>query len=140
MILMLLYNIMIFKFFHFLNFQYIGKLCIEIQVVFYTNRISCGLLNSLISFNIDFRVSLGFSASPIAQLVKNPPVMRETWVQSLVRSPGREKGYPLQYSGLENCVDCRVHGVAKSRTRLHDFHLGISTQSCHLQKTKNKTK
>ena len=78
---------MIFKFFHFLNFQYIGKLCIEIQVVFYTNLISCGLLNSLISFNIDFRVSLGFSASPIAQLVKNPPAMRETWVQSLV-NPG----------------------------------------------------
>ena len=33
-------------------------------------------------------------------------------------------------------MGCRVHGVAKSRTRLHDFHLGISTQSCHLQKTK----
>ena len=36
-------------------------------------------------------------------------------------------------------MDCRVHGVAKSRTRLHDFHLGISTQSCHLQKTKQKS-
>ena len=32
------------------------------------------------------------------------------------------KGYPLQYSGLENSVDCIVHGVAKSRTRLSDFH------------------
>ena len=27
-----------------------------------------------------------------------------------------EKGYPLQYSGLENSMDCVVHGVAKSRT------------------------
>ena len=36
------------------------------------------------------------------------------------RSPGEGKGYPLQYSGLENSMDCIVHGVAKSRTRLSD--------------------
>ena len=43
----------------------------------------------------------------MAQLVKNPPIMRETWVQSLGRegSPGEGKGYPLQYSGLENSMD-----------------------------------
>ena len=40
----------------------------------------------------------------------------------LGRSPGEEKGYPLQYSGLENSKDCIVHGVAKSRTQLSDFH------------------
>ena len=34
----------------------------------------------------------------------------------LGRSPGEGKGYPLQYSGLENSMDCIVHGVAKSRT------------------------
>ena len=38
------------------------------------------------------------------------------------RSPGEEKGYPLQYSGLENSMECIVHGVTKSRTRLSDFH------------------
>ena len=38
------------------------------------------------------------------------------------RSPGEGKGYPLQYSGLENPMDCIVHGVAKSRTQLSDFH------------------
>ena len=38
------------------------------------------------------------------------------------RSPGEEKGYPLQYSGLENSTDSIVHGVAKSLTRLSDFH------------------
>ena len=38
------------------------------------------------------------------------------------RSPGERKGYPLQYSGLKNFVDCIVHGVAKNRTRLSDFH------------------
>ena len=41
------------------------------------------------------------------------------WV---ARSPGEGKGYPLQYSGLENSMDCIVHGVAKSWTRLSDFH------------------
>ena len=34
----------------------------------------------------------------------------------LGRSPGEEKGYPLQYSVLENSTNCLVHGVAKSRT------------------------
>ena len=34
----------------------------------------------------------------------------------LGRSPGEGKGYPLQYSGPENPMDCIVHGVAKSRT------------------------
>ena len=38
------------------------------------------------------------------------------------RSPGEGNGYPLQYSGLENSMDCIVHGVTKSRTRLSDFH------------------
>ena len=32
------------------------------------------------------------------------------------RFTGEEIGYPLQYSGLENSVDCIVHGVAKSQT------------------------
>ena len=29
-------------------------------------------------------------------------------------SPGDGKGYPPQYSGLENPMDCIVHGVTKS--------------------------
>ena len=37
------------------------------------------------------------------------------------RSPGEGKGYPLQYSGLENSLDCIVHGVTKSWTQLSDF-------------------
>ena len=39
------------------------------------------------------------------------------------RSPGVGKGYPLQYSGLENSMDCIDHGVTKSRTWLNNFHL-----------------
>ena len=38
------------------------------------------------------------------------------------RSPGEGKGYPLQYSGLENSMNCIVHGVTKSPTQLSDFH------------------
>ena len=43
----------------------------------------------------------------------------------LGRSPGEGNGNPLQYSCLENPMDreawrAAIHGVAKSRTRLHD--------------------
>ena len=31
-------------------------------------------------------------------------------------SPGEGKGYPLHYSGLENSMDCIVHGVAMDMT------------------------
>ena len=41
-------------------------------------------------------------------------------IPGLGKSPGGEKGYPLQYSGLENSMDCTVHGVAKSQTQLRD--------------------
>ena len=43
-------------------------------------------------------------------------------IPRLGRFPGEGKGYPLQYSGLENSMDCKVHGVAKSPTRLSTFH------------------
>ena len=39
-------------------------------------------------------------------------------IPGLGRCPGEGKGYPLQYSGLENFLDCIVHGVTKSQTRL----------------------
>ena len=44
-------------------------------------------------------------------------------IRGLGRSPGEGKGYPLQYSGLENTKDCIVHGVAMSRTRLINVHV-----------------
>jgi len=47
-------------------------------------------------------------------------------IPGLGRSPGEGKGYPLQYSGLENSMDCIVHGVVKGRTRLSDFHFHFS--------------
>ena len=42
-------------------------------------------------------------------------------IPGLGRSPKEWKGYPLHYSGLENSMDCVVHGVAKSHTQLSDF-------------------
>ena len=57
-------------------------------------------------------------ASLVAHLVKNLPA---TWgdlgsIPGSGRSLGDGKGYPCQYSGLENSMDCVVHGVAKSQT------------------------
>ena len=44
-------------------------------------------------------------------------------IPGLGRFPGEGKCYPLQYSGLENFMDCMYSPwVAKSRTRLSDFH------------------
>ena len=73
-------------------------------------------------------------ASLVAQLVKNLPEMQETWVRSpgLGRSPGEGKGYPLQYSGLENSMDCTVHGVAKSQTGLSDLHFPFPCALRHI--------
>ena len=57
-------------------------------------------------------------------MVKNLPAMWEDLgsIPGLGRSPGEGNGYPLQYSGRENSMDCIVHGVPKSRTRLSNFH------------------
>ena len=66
----------------------------------------------------------------VAQLVKNPNAMWETWVRSLGWEDPLEKGkdYPLQYSVLEIPMDCLVRGVAKSQTQLNDFHLFLVAQ------------
>ena len=63
---------------------------------------------------------LGF---PVAQLVKNLTAMWDLGsIPGLGRSPGEGKGYPLQYSGLENSMAYIDLGVAKCRIRLSDFH------------------
>ena len=55
-------------------------------------------------------------------------------IPGLGRCPGERKGYPLQYSGLENPMDRIVHGAAKSRTRLSNFHFTPSVSSSEEQK------
>ena len=49
-------------------------------------------------------------------------------ISGLGTSPGEGKGYPLQYSGLENFMDSIVHEVAKNLTRLSNFHFHFTFQ------------
>ena len=46
-------------------------------------------------------------------------------ILGLGRSPGEGKGYPLQYRGLENSIDCIAYRIIKSWTWLSDFHFHI---------------
>ena len=52
-------------------------------------------------------------------------------IPRLGRFPGEGNGNTLQYSVLENSMDCnKVHGVSKSRTRLSNFHFqGIGKET-----------
>ena len=64
---------------------------------------------------------------PGGSVVKNLPASAETTgemssIPGLGRSPGEGKGYPLQYSGLKNAMDCVIHQVTKSGTQLSNFH------------------
>ena len=63
----------------------------------------------------------------VAQTVKHPPAMQETWVPSLGQEDALEKEMATHSSilGLENPMDrgawwATVHGVTKSQTRLSD--------------------
>ena len=65
-------------------------------------------------------------------VVKNLPTMQETWVQSLDQEDPLEKETATHSSILawkipwtEGAWRATVHGVAKSRTRLSDFHIHI---------------
>ena len=69
----------------------------------------------------DYYVRLGFSGSSAGK-ESTCNVGDLGSVPGFGRSPEEGKGYPLQYSGLENSMDCIVHEVAKGQTRLGDFH------------------
>ena len=58
----------------------------------------------------------------MAQLVKHLPAMGETWVQSLGWEDPLVKGKAAHSSILAWRIPWTVHWVAKSRTRLSDFH------------------
>ena len=59
----------------------------------------------------------------MAQLVNNMPTMWEAWVQSLGWEDSLEKGKATHSSILTWRIPWTVvHGVAKSQTRLTDFH------------------
>ena len=44
------------------------------------------------------------------------------------KSPREWKCYPLQYSGLDNSMDCKIHGVSKSLTRLSDYNFQYQSE------------
>ena len=66
-------------------------------------------------------------ASLVAQIVKNPPAMRETWVQPLGWEDPLEEGMATHTSILSWRIPmdrgawrATVHGIAKSQTQLND--------------------
>ena len=61
------------------------------------------------------RRNLGFPDSPVGK-ESTCNVGDLDLIPGLGRSPEEVKGYPLQYSGLENSIDSIVCGVAKSQT------------------------
>ena len=78
------------------------------------NPINCSSSGSSVHGNLQARI-LEWGATPFS------------WGSSQGLNRGllhcrQKKGYPLQYSGLEISMDCRVQEVAKSRTQLSDFH------------------
>ena len=70
----------------------------------------------------------------MAQLVKNLPAMQETGVLPLGWEDTLEIG-KATHSGLENSMDCIVHGVAKSWARLSDFHFLSLSLGCILMES-----
>ena len=110
-----------------LGFILPGTLCFLDLVDYFLSHVS-GITSSYIfsgplslsSFWDPYNANVGeFNVVPlvswaalVAQLVRNPPAIRETWVLSLGWKKG--KGYPLQYSGLENSMDLCPWGHKES--------------------------
>ena len=95
----------------------VGSLSL-IQGIFLTQGVNRGLPHCRqILYQLSHKVSPAtrdgkiLSLSHVQFAYSHPPL-----------SPGGGKGYPLQYSGLENFTDCIAHGVAKSQTQLSGFH------------------
>ena len=74
-----------------------------------------------------------FLASPMAQLVKNPPAMWENWVRSLSWEDPLEKGKATHSSILAWRMAFIVHGVSKSGTEVSNFHFHFTFTSLSLQ-------
>ena len=83
-----------------------GNLCSVIFVLFCT-----------VFFNYS-KISTYYSSGKESACSAGDPDL----IPGLGRSPGEGNNYPLQYSGLENSMDCIVHGVTKSWTRLSNLH------------------
>ena len=96
------------------------QLCSSFLRLLWWWRIFCG---SVQIFRIVFSISVENAIGILIGIAPN--LYRSLWVVLTfhnINSLIHEKGYLLQYSGLENSMDCIVHGVSKSWTWLKDFH------------------
>ena len=84
-----------------------------------TKYISCYITRPLPNFSNAYCGNM-----KVVQLVKNPLAKQETPVQFLGWGDPLEKGTPVFWPG--KFMDCIVHGVAKSRTRLSKFHFSYN--------------
>ena len=77
----------------------------------------------------ELKLALGFPCGSVGKVsTSNAGDLR--LMPGLGRSCGEGKGYPIYYSGLENSMDCIVHGVKKSRILLSDFHFHPEMLGC----------
>ena len=85
--------------------------------------------SSVLHFSLPpiYKDACDYRASPVVQLVKNLPAMRETWVRSLVWEDALEKG-KATHSGTLPGEFHIVHGVTNSQTQLSDFHFVIAVR------------
>ena len=71
-----------------------------------------------VQFEMAIRISIGRWGLPWVSADKRIHLQCGSLgsIPGLGNSPGEGKGYPLQYSGLENSMDCIVHGITMSQT------------------------
>ena len=86
---------------------------ISIVVIIFTDEMlmSYQILSPVNAFNAHLSVPDSSAGKESACNAEDPSLIPGTG-----RSDGEGNGYLLQYSGLENSMDCIVHGVAKSWT------------------------
>ena len=79
-------------------------------------------------YKIDLALCLNhFRGCPDSSVGKESAYNAETLVQSLGQEdPMEGNSNLLEYSGLENSMDCIVHGITKSQTELSDFHFTLN--------------
>ena len=70
---------------------------------------------------------------PDVQLVKNLPAMQKTPVRFLGQEEPleKEKATPLRCSGIENSMDCTVHGGHKKSDTAERISLSLFTQKLY---------
>ena len=88
---------------------------------------------SKISFEVKYK-EVGFPCGSAGKKKIRLQCWRPWFDSWLGRSPGEGNSYPLQYSSLENFMDCIVHGVAKSWTWLSNFHFHKKVGICPEEK------